>query len=202
MTYVYQIVGTLVSVMGLFMYFYYFIGIALYDHSYISTNLHRDMAFRVLASTVLTIQHILLICYFLRFRKVKHGMCICGIVFVVISEAGWCTLCSDYSMPTHMIGFGVFVAGLFVYWMVIFVFDRVQFILDDQRFVYFLSAFIFCFIYCVFYAVYNEYSWFYEHLGMIFLSCASIYFFIHHDPNPKLVFYVEIEYESVLNEVF
>lgn len=202
MTYTYQIIGTVVSVAGLVLYFYYFLGVSLYDHSYISTNLRRDYTFRVLATAVVTIQHILLIMYFSRFRNVKHGMCICGIVFVLISEGGWLTLCCDYTDPTHLIGFGIYVAGLFVYWMIVFVFDRVQFILDDQRFVYFLSAFIFCFIYCVFYVFYNEYAWFYEHLGMIFLSCANIYFFINHDPNPKLVFYVEIEYETVLGEIF
>lgn len=54
---------------------------------------------------------------------------------------------------------------------------------DNQEYLYFGAAAVFCIAYCILYVWYNNISWIYEHIGMIFLNCANIYFFIHHNPH-------------------
>lgn len=198
---VYQLIGTFTSVFLLILVLYYFLSISIVDHSFISDNLHSDYTFRFLSSFAVAVQTILFICYFLRFRLVNLHSCICGVVAVLVSFAGWITLNSDYTMPVHMIGFGIFVAGLLVYWMIIFILDQFQYLTDRQNLVYFIAAFVFCITYCILYVAYNKMAWFYEHMGMIFIGCTNIYFFIYHDPNPFNVFQLETIYKSVITEV-
>lgn len=197
----YQLCGISASVLELVFVLYYFLVISAVNHNYISDNLHYDVPFRVIMCLLIIIQHGLIICYFLRFREVKKAIMICGIIAVVVSYAGWVILNCDYTMPVHMIGFGIYVAAALMFWMVIFVFERIQYIADKSVFLYFLSAFIFCLVYSVFYVIYNDLSWFYEHIGMIFLCCTNVYFFVHHDPNPKDVFQMAPVYKPVIPEV-
>lgn len=198
---VYQLIGVIISIFLLVLELYYFLSISIVDHSYISDNLHKDFSFRFLSSFAVAIQTVLFICYFLRFRRINIHNCICGIVAVLVSFSGWVTLNCDYTMPVHMIGFGIFVAAALVYWMIIFVLDKFQYITDQQNLVYFIAAFVFCITYCILYVAYNQMAWFYEHMGMIFFGCTNVYFFIYHDPNPSNVLELETIYKSVISEV-
>jgi hypothetical protein len=181
----YQALGTCVSVVGFVLYVYYFVNISTHDNSYISDNLHRDFTFRFAVSFILAVQNILFIMYFLRFRLVSLALATTGIIFVLISQGGWCLLTIIYTMPWHMVGFSIFVSGVLVYWMVILILDKEQYIVDNKEYIIVLTSFGFCFLYSIFYVLYNDISWLYEHIGMIFFNMALIYFFLHHDPNPR-----------------
>lgn len=184
----FQIIGIAVSVASMIIYIYYFMNVSLRDHSYISDNLHRDFSFRVGTTFILVVQSILFTMYFLRFRNVQYGVCITGIVFVVVSLAGWLLLISIYTLPWHMVGFGVFVAALLIYWGIILLCDKLQFQVETTLYFYLFAAFLFVLVYSTFYVFYNDISWFYEHLGMILATICNTYFFIHHDPDPQQVF--------------
>lgn len=181
---VYEVIGILVSLTSLGLYLGYFMNISLVDQSYISDNLHRDLFFRGFATTLLCIQHVLVVLYFLRFWASHRYISACGIAFVLVSQSGWFLLISIYTMPWHMVGFSIFVSGIFVYWTIIFVLDQLQMFEDHQEYVIFLASFAFCILYCIFYVSYQQIAWFYEHIGMILFNCAYLCFFLRHDTDP------------------
>jgi hypothetical protein len=180
-----QTFGVIISVVNLIFILYFFVDISMYDHSYISTNLERYIWFRVLSTLIITVQGVLVMGFFARFRVVRHVLAEIGIVLVIVSLAGWYTLASVYTHPTHMIGFGIYVTGLFVYWFVIFMFDKIEHFFTARVNAYFLCAFCFGLIYVVLYVTYNDQSWFYEHMGMVFACLANISFFIFHNVDPR-----------------
>lgn len=186
----YQVIGTVVSLFQAVIIIYYFMNISIYDHSYISDNLNRDMFFRVSIALTIAIQYVLLVLYLWRFIKAEVGLAVTGIVFIVISESGWCLLSSVFTQPSHLIGFAIFVTGLCIAWMCILILNFIQFDHDIRIHILFTLAIVFGLVYSMFYAMYNEISWFYEHIGMIFFTLTNVYFFLHHDPNPKATVWV------------
>ena len=187
----YQTIGTSISVVGFVLYVYYFVNVSTHDNSYISDNLHRDYTFRFSVSFVLAVQNLLIILYFFKYRRVSLALCVTGILFVGISQGGWCLLTIIYDMPWHMVGFSIFVSGVLVYWMIILIIDKEQLVVDNKEYLIVLTSFTFCFLYSIFYVLYNNISWLYEHIGMIFFNVALIYFFLHHDPDPLNTVYLD-----------
>jgi hypothetical protein len=143
-------------------------------------------------------QQLLVVLYFLRFRKSELWLCVFGIVCVVISQAGWILLCCIFVLPWHMVGFGMFVSALLIYWVVIIILDKIEFQSDYRLYIVFALSFMFCFLYSMFYVLYNDISWFYEHLAFIFFCVANIAFFLTHDSNPTLV----VELDSRMINVY
>lgn len=194
----YKVLGVFISVLSLSLYLYYFVHVSVEDHTYISDNLHNILFFRISASILLVAQHILLAFYFYEFKSSQKYFCFTGILFILVTLGGWFLLTAIYTSPWHMIGFSIFVSGLFVYWIIIFILDQMQLIADHEEYVIFLSSFIFCILYCIFYVSYNSISWFYEHIGMIFLNCAFIYFFMQHNADPTHKIMIQKQYNRVI----
>jgi hypothetical protein len=191
---VYQIIGAVSSIVNLCVFAYYFLNLSIEEKKFISTKLREDFAFRFVVSFNIGLQCILFILFFLKFRIIKLPTCITGIVFVIISFSGWCILASNYTDPSHLIGFVVYTTGLGVYWVIIYVFDRIEFLQEKQNYIFFLSSSVFVVLYCIFYLLNDPTSFMYEHIAMILYSCANVYFFTQHDPDPCILVEAPVRY--------
>lgn len=188
MNMIFQVIGTSVSVINVLVFLYYFLLTPIDTPQYITNNLYHFIDFRVIVTYILTIQSILYIFYFLRFRVIKLETSITGISFVVLSYIGWCVCASIYTDPTHIISFGTYVAGIAAYWVVLYMLDKVEHIVEKQNYVFIIAAVVFILFFCVLNLMDNHTAFIYEHMAMIFYNCATVFFFLHHDPNPFILF--------------
>jgi len=164
---------------------------------FVSDFLHYDALYRILSTCNIGIQNLLFVLYFLKFREAKPSTCYTGVFFVLLSFSGWCLLVSHYEKPLHLIGFSMYTNGLGVYWIIIFVLDKIEFITERQNYIFYISASIFITLYSILYLLNNSQAFVYEHIGMILFSCANLYFFATHDPNPLVLITVESQYSPV-----
>ena len=86
---IYQFLGILASLLGTLEYLFYFTMVATLDHSYVSTLLHRDIMYRVVTTFVLTMQYILLLCFFARLRLASVFCLVYIVLYCVHPHLSW-----------------------------------------------------------------------------------------------------------------
>ena len=181
---IYQVLGMASSATSVILLLVFFVSISSFDHTFISDNLERYIGFRVAITICICVQSVLYMLYFGRFCDIRRDVVWVGWVSILISLIGWFVLITNYQPPTHLIGFGIYVAFFLLYWCVILYFDRLIMPQTNRDMAFFALAFVLGWSYILFYILDNGKSWFYEYLGMIAAFIATFIFFASHNPDP------------------
>lgn len=195
----YQYIGVIASLVLFIEYMAYAIFVSSKDQSYVSDNLERDITFRLITTLGLTIQYLLLICFFSKFRKANMCVSVVGIFLVVFSYVGWLVLVVDYSDPNHYIGFGIFVSAGICYWILILTYQNFNYFNEMENCVLLVLSAVFCIVYVAMYFMQHQYSWVFEHVAVIILNVAFALFFWIHNPDPQEAYEPGIHYMPVDN---